>query len=52
MSRLEAHAGFFRLLMKGIFDPYVLQPFDEKYIFELVTHVKTRDYTVCNVLLS
>ena len=23
-SRLEAHAGFFRSLMKGIFDPYVL----------------------------
>ena len=23
-SRLEAHAGFFRLLMKGIFDPCVL----------------------------
>ena len=23
-SRLEAHAGFTRLLMKGIFDPYVL----------------------------
>ena len=23
-SRLEAHAGFFRLLMKGILDPYVL----------------------------
>ena len=23
-SRLEAHAGFFRFLMKGIFDPYVL----------------------------
>ena len=22
-SHLEAHAGFFRLLMKGIFDPYV-----------------------------
>ena len=21
---LEAHAGFFRMLMKGIFDPYVL----------------------------
>ena len=21
---LEVHAGFFRLLMKGIFDPYVL----------------------------
>ena len=24
MSGLEAHAGFFRLLMKGIFGPYVL----------------------------
>ena len=24
LSRLEAHAGFFRLLMKGIFGPYVL----------------------------
>ena len=23
-SHLEAHAGFFRLLMKGIFNPYVL----------------------------
>ena len=23
-SCLEAHVGFFRLLMKGIFDPYVL----------------------------
>ena len=23
-SHLEAHAGFFILLMKGIFDPYVL----------------------------
>ena len=23
-SHLEAHAGFFRLLMKGILDPYVL----------------------------
>ena len=23
-SHLEAHAGVFRLLMKGIFDPYVL----------------------------
>ena len=22
-SHLEAHAGFFRLLMKGIFDPYM-----------------------------
>ena len=31
-SCLEAHAGFFRLLMKGIFDPYVLRPFDKKLI--------------------
>ena len=23
-SRIEAHAGLFRSLMKGIFDPYVL----------------------------
>ena len=23
-SRLEAHTGLFRLLMKGVFDPYVL----------------------------
>ena len=29
-SRLEAHVGFFRLLMNGIFDPYVLRPFDKK----------------------
>ena len=32
MFRLEAHADFFRLLMKGIFDPYVLWPFDKKLI--------------------
>ena len=31
-SCLEAHAGFLRLLMKGIFDPYVLWPFDKKLI--------------------
>ena len=24
MSRLQAHADFFRLLIKGIFDPHVL----------------------------
>ena len=45
-SRLEAHAGFFRLLMKGFFYPYVLWPFDKKLISELVTRVRTRDYTV------
>ena len=32
-SRIEAHAGLFRMLMKGIFDPYVLRPFDKKLIF-------------------
>ena len=32
-SCLEAHAGLFRLLMKGIFDPYVLGPYDKKLIF-------------------
>ena len=46
MSRLEAHAGFFRLPMKGIFDPYDLWPFDNKLIYQLVTHVRTRNYTV------
>ena len=32
MSHWEAHAGFFWLLMKGIFDPYVMWPFDWKLI--------------------
>ena len=39
MSRLEAHEGFFRLLMKGIFGPYVLWPFDKKLIF-LISNTK------------
>ena len=46
-SRIEAHADLFRLLMKGIFDPYVLWPFDKKSIFLLVKRVSTRDFTVC-----
>ena len=33
MSCLEANSGFFRLLRKGIFKPYVLQPFDKKFIY-------------------
>ena len=45
-SRLDAHAGFCRLLMKRIFDPYVLWPFDKKLISYIVTHVKTSDYQV------
>ena len=28
-SHLEAHAGFFRLLMNGIFYPYALWPFNK-----------------------
>ena len=48
--RLEAHAGFFRLLMKGIFDPYVLWPFDKKLILQLVTRIRIRDYTVLDLI--
>ena len=29
-SCLEAHAGIYTLLMKGIFDAYVMWPFDKK----------------------
>ena len=32
-SRLDADECFFRLLMMGIFYPYVLWPFDKKLIF-------------------
>ena len=45
-SRLEAHAGIYRLLMKGIFDSHVLWSFEKKLIFELVMRVKTRYFTV------
>ena len=45
-SRLEAHPGFFRLVMEGIFYPYLLWPFDKKLISWLVTNVTTRGYTV------
>ena len=45
-SHLEAHAGIYGLLMKGIFDAYVLWPFGKKLIFELVMRVNTRDFTV------
>ena len=44
-SRLRAHAGLFRLLMKEIFDPYVLWQ-------KVVTRIRTRDYTVCNYKLN
>ena len=32
ISHVEVQAGYFRLLMKVIFDPYVLWPFDKKLI--------------------
>ena len=45
-SHLEVHAGFFRWLMKWIFNPYELCPLDKKLIPSLVLRVRTRDYTV------
>ena len=46
-SRLEPHPGFDRLLMKGIFDAYVLWPFDKRYVLNyLVTHFNTWNFTV------
>ena len=47
LSRFKVHAGLFRLLMKGIFDPYLLWPFCKTLIFLLVTGISTRDFTVC-----
>ena len=47
MSRLVTCLGLFRLLMKGIFGPYVLWPMDKKLIFWIVTRVSARDYTIC-----
>ena len=43
---LEAHASLFRLVMKGIFDAYVLWPFD-LFFFEFVTHINTRIRDKC-----
>ena len=45
-SHLEAHAGFFRLLMKGIFVSYLLWPFDKKLISYIVALIRTHDCTV------
>ena len=45
-SRLVTCLGLFRLLMKGIFGPYVLRPLDKKLIFWIVTRVSARNYTV------
>jgi hypothetical protein len=43
MSRLEAHAGSFRMLM-GIFDPYILWHFAKKLIFWLITCSSTHHF--------
>ena len=48
-SRFEAYSGFFRLLMKGIIDLYVLWPFDKKLNSKLAMRVRLRDYTVCHL---
>ena len=45
-SQFEAHAGLFRLSMKGILDDYVLLPFGKNFIFELVARVETPNSTV------
>ena len=42
-SHFEAHVGLFRLLVKGIFDPYVLGPFD---FLISKTRISTCDFTV------
>ena len=41
-SCLDAHAGIFRLLMKGIFDPYVL------WTFERISTVSRKPYNENN----
>ena len=39
------------MLMKGIFDAYVLKPFGKKLFFEVVTRVRTHDSTVGKKLI-
>ena len=46
-SCFEPHPGFYRLLMKGIFDAYVLWPLEKIIFFEFVTRVNTPDFVVC-----
>ena len=36
LSRFEAHVGLFRLLMKGIFDAYLLWPFGENFYLHII----------------
>ena len=46
-SCLMAHAGFFRLLIKGIFYPYLLWPFEK-----IVMCIRTCDYKVSGICVS
>ena len=50
-SRLAPCPSFYRLLMKGIFDACAYA-FCKKFIFELVTRVRTHDSTVFKSALS
>ena len=45
-EKKDKASGIYRFLMKGIFDAYVLWPFDKKLISWLVTHIRTRNFTV------
>ena len=46
LSRLVAHNGFFRLLMKGIFDAYVLWPLAKRIQNWIVNWSTTLDFMV------
>ena len=46
MFPFEVHVGLFRLSKKRIFNAYVLWPFGKNFLFELVTRVRTREYTL------
>ena len=48
-SHVEAHAGFFRCLMKGIFDPFVSWPSDKKLISYTMMRVSSCYYTVFTI---
>ena len=49
MSGLEAHAGYFRLLMRVIFDPIYIVTFWQKVDILIFTRVRTRNHTVLGI---
>ena len=51
-SRLEAHAVFFRLLMNGIFYPFVLWHSDKKMISLLVTRISIQQFAFFDQCLT